>query len=449
MQEKITMSMKELDRLGVIEGVIRKEMTGKEASEQIGMSERQVWRKVKRVRAEGRSGIVHRLRGRRSNQRLKKEKEESIKRFLLEREHRDFGPTFASEKLLELEGIKVSVTKVWEMQTEEGIRRPRKRQARHRSWRERRSSKGELLQVDGSHHDWLEGRGKKCVLISYIDDATGEVLYGEFCEHEDTETLMKTLKKYLGLHGRPVMLYTDKDSIYKVNRQATIDEELRDRQGETQYARALRELNIKLTCAHSPQAKGRVERAFKTDQDRLVKEMRLAGIKDMKSANEYLWSVYIPDRNRRFGVKPRSSRNGHRALLEEHKLEEILSVRSTRTLEKDYTLRYQNQHFQVLKKQPIRVYAKHRVEVEKRLDGSIYLRYKGVYLSYRAIKKRPRRHKGPTVVNSKELERKQPWKPAQDHPWRGNKARPGKQRPRGAAPLATLIPPHRASLDEL
>lgn len=449
MQENITVSMKELDELGVIEQVLSKGLTGKEAGKQLGISQRQVWRKVKRVREEGRAGIMHRLRGRASNRRLSEEKEEAIKHFLVVRDHQDFGPTFASEKLLKYEGIRVSVSKVWQLQKELGLRCPKKRGAQHRSWRERRSSRGEFVQVDGSHHDWFEGRGAKCVLINYVDDATGEVLYAEFSAHEDTRTLMSTLQRYLELYGRPVGLYADRDSIFKVNRQATLEEELRDMQAETQFARALRELNIGLTCAHSPQAKGRVERSFGVDQDRLVKELRLARISDMASANEFLWTTYIADRNARFAIEPKNPTDAHRPLLAEHKLEEILSRRTTRTIQNDYTVRYDNQYFQVLKEQPIRVYSKQRVEVEQRLDGSLHLRYKGVCLRYRQINKRPQRRRAPAVLNSKQMARKEAWKPAEDHPWRGAKVERRKRRPRGAAPLATLIPPHRASLQQV
>ena len=260
---------------------------------------------------------------------------------------------------------------------------------------------------------------------------------------------MSTLRKYIEMHGRPVGLYTDKDSIYKVNRQATIEEELRDMQAETQFARAMRELNIDLICAHSPQAKGRVERSFGVDQDRLVKEMRLAHISDMCTANEFLWTFYIADRNTRFAVEPKNSTDAHRPLLEEHKLEEILSQRTARTIQNDYTVRYNNQYFQVLKEQSIRVYAKQHVEVELRLDGSMHMRYKGVYLHYRKITKRQQRRRAPVVLSGKQLAHKEAWKPAEDHPWRGTKGESRKRRPHDTAPLATLIPPYRASLEKV
>jgi hypothetical protein len=218
-----------------------------------------------------------------------------------------------------------------------------------------------LVQLDGSDHDWFEGRAPRCVLLLFIDDATSRILYAEFIPVEDTLNLLRVTRSYLLRHGRPASFYVDKDSIYKINRQATVEEQLRDEQPLTQFTRAMKELDIEVIAAHSPQAKGRVERSFKTHQDRLVKELRLREISTPHEANAFLWKTYIPEHNARFAVEPASPANAHRSLLKSHRLDEILSVRSERTLLNDFTLRFQNQFFQILPEQSIRVWMVPRI----------------------------------------------------------------------------------------
>ena len=215
-----------------------------------------------------------------------------------------FGPVFSQEKLNEYYGIRLGKTTVGNLMILTNLWVVHRRGTRHRAWRERRACVGMLVQLDGSDHDWFEGRGPRCVLIIYIDDATSRILYGEFVHVEDTLTLLRTTKTYLDRWGRPVAYYVDKDSIYNINRQATVEEELRDEQPMTQFTRAMSELGVEVILAQSPQAKGRVERGFGTHQDRLVKELRLAGISTLEQANQFLWKVYIPEHNRRFAVDP-------------------------------------------------------------------------------------------------------------------------------------------------
>jgi len=275
-----------------------------------------------------------------------------------------------------------------------------------------------LTQLDGSDHDWFEGRGPRCVLLIYIDDATSQILYGEFVHVEDTLTLLRSTKIYLEKLGRPVAFYVDKDSIYKINRQASIDEDLRDEQPMTQFTRAMGELGVAMIAADSPQAKGRVERGFDTHQDRLVKELRLRGISTMEAGNQYLWDGYIAEHNARYAVEPASSSNVHRPLLPDHDLDEILSLRTERAVFNDFTVRFRNRFFQILADQPVRVRPKDKILVEIRLDGSTHLRFKDCYLNFKTIPKRPERPLALRKAVVPSLTIRRYYKPAKDHPWR-------------------------------
>ena len=230
---------------------------------------------------------------------------------------------------------------------------------------------------------------------------------------------MRTTKFYLQRYGRPVTFYVDRDSIYKINRQATMEEQLRDEQPITQFKRAMNELNIEVILALTPQAKGRVERSFKTHQDRLVKELRLAGILSIEDANKFLGTIYIPDHNTRCAIHPANPTNAHSPLLKTQCLEEILSLRSERTIFNDFTVRFQNKFFQILPNQPVRVRPKDKVMVEIRLNGSIHLRYKDYYLNIKVL---PHRPYTPFYATSKELaaisKPRRPYKPPLNHPWR-------------------------------
>jgi len=274
------------------------------------------------------------------------------------------------------------------------------------------------VQLDGSDHDWFEGRGPRCVLILYIDDATSRLLYAQFVDVEDTLTLLRTTKAYLGLHSRPVAFYVDKDSIYKVNRNATLEEELQDSSPITQFTRAMTELGIEVICANSPQAKGRVERSFNTHQDRLVKELRLAGISDKQSANQFLRKTYLPAHDARFAVPPANTTDAHRPLLRTHRLDEILSIRMPRVLANDYTLSCQKRFFQILADQPIRIRPKNTLLVETRLDGSIHLRFKAHYLKFKAIDKKPTPPQPlPRAIKELLAKPKTLYRPPASHPW--------------------------------
>jgi len=415
MSEVLVMADRDIDRLRVVREVLEGRRTQVEAGETLDLSERQVRRLCVRVRVEGNRGIVHRLRGRPSNHRLEAELVERALSALHNPLWEGFGPTFAREKLAKLYGIGLSDWTVRQWMRRTGLWQSRRSRPKHRSWRERRARVGMLVQLDGSTHDWFEGRGASCVLLIYIDDATSRILYGEFVGVEDTLTLMRTTRTYLLRHGRPVAFYVDKDSIYKVNRQATLEEELRDEQPMTQFTRAMGELGIGVIAADSPQAKGRVERGFGTHQDRLVKELRLEGISDVAAANRYLWEEYIPDHNARCEVNPAQSGDAHRPLLPAQDLDAILCLRTRREVQNDFTVRYRNRFFQIEEEQPVRVYRKAQITVQERLDGSIHLVFKGRALNFHAIPGRPLQtvpHSKPRTVTPRVRVRQRPFRRA-------------------------------------
>jgi len=420
MEGYLTMSNREIDKLKMIQNTIDGRFKQAEAAQMLGLSDRQVRRLCVRVAKDGNRGIIHGLKGQPSNHRLPQwYKDEALE--LVKNNYPDFGPTFANEKLLDEHRIKMSVNTLRKIMVTEGLYAAKPHKPKHRKWRARRPCVGMMAQLDGSEHAWFEDRGAKCALLIFIDDATSRILYGRFITVEDTANLMTCAWAYLKLHGRPVAFYVDKDSIYKVNRQANIEEELRDETPLSQFTRAMGELDIQMIFADSPQAKGRVERGFRTHQDRLVKELRLAGISDMAAANEFLEKVYIPKHNAKFAVAPANPANAHRALLKTHKLDGILCLKLDRVLANDYTLRFKNRFLQVSAGQEVRIRPGSVVTVEERLDGSLHLKFKGAYLRHKAIEKRP--YRGYYAANKSELKAtNRPPKgtsvPGRDHPWR-------------------------------
>ena len=406
------LTLKEIDRLRVIHKLIDGDLKSRQAAAQLDLSVRQVKRLKKRVLKSDR-GIVHGLRGRPSNHRLSRE---VVKKAvdLVRSKYSDFGPTFANEKLYEEEGIHISTNSLRKAMVTAGLWKIRRQKIRHRAYRERRACLGELIQLDGSDHLWFEKRAPRCVLLNFIDDATSKILHAEFVPVEDTLTLLAATRRYMLKRGRPIAFYVDHDSIYKVNRDPTIDEQLRDAQPMTQFTRAMKELDIEVIAANSPQAKGRVERSFKTHQDRLVKELRLHKISTMEAANQFLTKGYLPANNRKFSVQPQNSIDAHRPLLPTHSLEKILSLRLERTVFNDYTVRFHNLFMQILPGQKIQPSAS--VLVEVRLNGSIHIRYKSDYLDYKFIEK-------PLPTVSRRTPDKLPKRPtrpspSKNHPWK-------------------------------
>lgn len=419
MKERLTMSNKDIDRLKVLHSVMKKQLTWEQAAVQLTLSERQIGRLLVSVKTQGNKGIIHGLCGKQSNHKLQPGIMDTAIN-LVKTRYNDFGPSFANEKLFKLDEIDISTSSLRIAMIKANIWHPRKQKAKHRQWRERRPCVGELVQLDGSDHDWFEGRAPRCALVLFIDDATSRILYAEFVSVENTFNLMATTKQYLLNNGRPIALYVDKDGIYKINRQATLEEHLKDEQASTQYARAMSELGIEMIFAQSPQAKGRVERSFNTLQDRLVKELRLANISDMKSANKFLMQIYIPDHNARFAVPPARSLNAHRPLLKSHNLDEILSIQIERTLANDFTLRFHNLYLQVLKDQKVRLHPKNKILIQSRIDGSLHLKFKGRFLNYKSLPNRPYKpfyKANPSLLKGSSKASK-PYIPPKNHPWR-------------------------------
>ena len=409
---------------------MEKRLTWPQAAEQLGISERQVGRLCVRVRTEGNRGVIHRLHGRPSNHALSADTiEHAIA--MVRKHYHDFGPTLANEKLLEHHSITISTFSLRRAMIRAGIWQARKERARHRQWRERRSCVGELVQLDGSDHDWFEGRGPRCVLVLFIDDASSRILHAEFVAVENTCFLLASAKTYLATHGRPIAFYVDKDSIYKINRQATIEEQLRDNQPMSQFSRAMEQLGIEMIFAHSPQAKGRVERSFATHQDRLVKELRLANISDIASANSFLQTVYIPAHNNRFAVQPASSTNAHRPILRRHNLDEILSIHIERTLFNDFTVRFDNKFFQILPQQKVRLKPKNKIIIQLRLDGSFRLKHKNSFLAFKELPHKPYKPfyaARPSALRALVSHPSKSYKPPAQHPWRLPSSTSSKQR---------------------
>ena len=420
MDRLLTMSEKEISRLEAMKLIQAKLKTQKEAGEILGISERQIKRLWKRYREEGAEGVVSRRRGKPSNNRMAKETQEAAVNWLHSR-YSDFGPTLACEKLVEVHGLKISVGSVRRIMIEEGIWKPKKsRKATVHQMRERRACFGELVQIDGSPHDWFEGRAAKCNLLVFIDDATGRLGQLLFVERENYFGYCQAVEGYLRQYGKPVAFYSDKHGVFRVN-QASAGQ----KSGLTQFGRAMQDLDIQIICANTPQAKGRVERVILTLQDRLPKEMRLRGISTWEAGNAYL-PEFVADFNRRFAVQPRSTHDAHRPLTTGDNLGRIFTWQETRRLTKNLTLQFRNTVYQIQTKRPS--YALQHASVTVCLDAesNIKILYKGKSLDYTVFNQQAKQAE---VVESKHIDlalRNQSHAhiPAPDHPWRKGFATP-------------------------
>lgn len=405
MDEVVTMAQREIDRLHVIRKVLAGELSWTQAAAQMDLSPRQVGRLCARVKRQGPKGIVHGLRGKPSNRGFDTGRMERVLAILHDPLWEGFGPTFARDKLASIHGIRIGreTLRLWMMRA--GLWLAWHGPKKHRAWRERRPCVGMLVQLDGSDHLWFEDRAPRCVLLAYIDDATSRILHAEFAASEDTLTLMRTTKAYLERHGRPVAFYVDKDSIYKVNRPLQTEKDPTLPEPMTQFTRAMGELGIGVVWAHSPQAKGRVERSFKTHQDRLVKELRLAGLSMIPAANAFLRERYIPEHNQRYALAPAQPADAHRPLLQGHRLEQILSLRLERTVQNDFTVQRGKEFLQILARPRCRLRPKEKVLLETRLDGSLHLRHRERYLSFKPLEARPYRPKFADFPTRREVQR--------------------------------------------
>ncbi len=404
-EDKVLMSVKELRRLHVIHQVIEKQVTQEKAGELLELTDRQVRRMVKRVRREGDRGLAHRSRGKPSNRAIDGKTKAGVMA-VYGTTYADFGPTLASEKLSEREGIPISDETLRRWLLEAGIDHFRRRKRPHRQWRERKAHRGELIQMDGSHHAWFEKRGPACVLMAYIDDATGRV-FARFYAYEGTIPAMDSFKRYVKRNGLPLAVYADKHTTYKSPAEPTLTEQLEGQEPMSQFERSLSELGVEMIHAHSPQAKGRIERLFGTFQDRVIKEMRLAGITTMEEGNRFL-AGYLPIYNRRFAVKPAQAADLHRPIPKRYDLDRTLCIKTERTLRNDFTVAHDRKLYQI--QDNLRA---QRVMVEERLDGSLRITHQGKRLRYHAITSRPR----PVREAAKTAKTTQRTKPASDHPW--------------------------------
>ncbi|MGO9612321.1 MAG: ISNCY family transposase [Dissulfurispiraceae bacterium] len=402
----ITMSQKKLKQLHVLHKVIEGILTQRQAAELISLSERQVRRIAKRIEAEGDTAIQHRSRGKESHNRLPNDLKSRVVRLCHEK-YQGFGPTLASEKLYELDGIVISKETVRGWLMEAGQWQKQRKGITHRQWRQRKSCCGEMLQLDGSHHDWFEGRRQKCVLMAYIDDATSKV-YGRFYEYEGTIPAMDSFKRYVRKYGIPMSLYMDKHTTYKSPAEPSIEEEMNGITPLSEFGRALKELAVQIIHAHSAQAKGRIERLFKTLQDRLVKELTIRGISTIEEANKYL-DNYLSAHNKRFALKAKKQEDLHREIPKGMNLDKILCIRTVRALRNDFTIAHNRKLYQIDKG----VSAK-EVTVEERVNGSMFITHRDVRLPFREITVRPAKQQKPPRM----FQYKKGHTPAADHPWK-------------------------------
>lgn len=413
--DRIEMSQRERDVLKVMQGVLDGKRTQAEAARLLKRSVRQVRRIQRKLETHGDASLVHGLRGKPSNHQHAPDLRKRVLAVYRAR-YPDFGPTLACEKLAD-EGRHVGTETLRRWLLAAGLWERRRHRDPHRCRRPRRSCFGELVQMDASIHDWLEGRGEEVVLIAMIDDATGRVM-ARFYPAGTVEAHMDLLGRWLRKYGRPLALYTDRHSIFEPHETG---QPLADPDAETQFGRALRELDVELIRAHSPQAKGRVERSFGTAQDRWVKELRLAKARTCVQANAVLERL-VPDHNRRFAKVASKPTDAHRRLGAAHSLESILSIQTERVVSNDYVVRWANRHYQLLP--PVHPGERGgRVVIEVRLDGSMAIRFGKRYLRYQEIVATGPLTRGgrEVVARASEGSKKKPskvWRPPADHPWR-------------------------------
>lgn len=405
-EDRIMMSGKELRRVHVIRQVMETTLTQVEAGTLLGLTDRQIRRLLRRVEQEGEHGLVHRGREKPSNRRLAEPVQAKVLR-LYETRYGDFGPTLAAEKLAERHGLTLSDEPLRRWLLAKGVTHFRRRKQPHRAWRARKTHMGELIQLDGSHHDWFEGRGPRCVLMAYIDDASSRV-FARFAEYEGTIPAMDSFQCYIRQHGVPLAVYADKHTTYRSPAEPTIEEQLAGTAPQSQFGRALVELGVELIAAHSPQAKGRIERLFKTFQDRVIKELRLAEVSTLDAANAFL-KRYLPIYNRRFAVRPAQAADLHRPRPARGELDRILCIKTKRVLRRDWTVAHNGYLYQV----QTNVRAT-QVVIEERVDGTLRITHQGHVLAYARIAARPGRPAGPQT----KFRRHRPVTQARTHPWR-------------------------------
>jgi hypothetical protein len=412
-QKLISMTEKELFKFETIKDVISGKINGTDASKLLTLTIRHIKRLKSLVVKLGAKGLAHKNRGKSSNRKTADDVLEKAKTQIKEKYY-DFGPTFASEKLKENDDIELSKETTRQIMIELGLWKikPRKQPKKRHAWRARKDNYGEMGQFDGSYHEWF-GSEESCLLLA-IDDATGKLTHAKFDYNESTVAVFKFWLEYFEKNGLPLSIYLDKFSTYKINHKKAVD----NPELITQFKRAMNQVGVETITAHSPEAKGRVERMFETLQDRLVKELRLANITDIAKANKFL-ETYIPKFNAKFSVLPNRKNDLHKKTSQEtkNKLPQIFSIQEDRKVNNDYTIMFKNQYFQLEQKQPTTVYKKDTVVIEKHLSGEIKIRIRNFYLKYQVLPIRPKKIidlKLPAITPTKQTT----YKPPIDHPWR-------------------------------
>jgi transposase len=407
--ETLLMSVQERKRMVILNAVGNGGMSLAQAAEAMALCYRQAKRVWQRFKQRGEAGLVHRSRGRAGSRRKEpKVRERALARYASR--YPDFGPTLAAEKLAQ-EGLKVDHETLRRWLIEAGLWRIGRQRQRHRAWRERKECFGQMVQLDGSHHDWFEGRRDKAVLMVMIDDATNHTM-ARFSEEETTEAAYDVFEQWVREQGVPASLYVDRDSIYRCERPPSIAEQVGQQEPQTQFGRAMGQLGVELILANSPQAKGRVERCNGLLQDRLVKELRLAGIADLGAANEFLRKKFLPELNRRFRKEARSAADAHRR--NEWKLQEVLSWEESRVVGNDWTVAWQSRWFQIDRQHEALSLAGRKVLVRRQRCGKMEIEYRGRKLRWRELPARPVR----TVPAARRIGRTQLQKPSTTHPWK-------------------------------
>jgi len=411
---KQRLSVKERLRLEVLSKVAKSSISLQKASELLSVSYRQVLRIWKRFAEEGALGLKHGLRDRVSNHHFDVGHRDRILE-LYRSKYGDFGPTLAVEYLAKVDGEKLSEETLRQWLIEAGIWLPRRRGSPHRQWRERREHWGDLVQMDGSEHDWFEGRRAKASLMVMIDDATNWT-HAKFFESETTAAAMTVFGEYVGYYGLPRSLYVDRDAIYETTRDSTVEEALKDASPLTQFGRAMQELGVEMILARSPQAKGRVERRHGVFQDRLVKALRLQEINTLDAANSFLDVKFLDELNEQFHVEARSPANLHRAVPRGMLLDHILCYQEQRVVQNDWTVSWCNRILQLGVAHQMLSLTRKRIMVSELLDGTLRLTFGARLLTWTEVSTRPTKTK-PTSKPPRTD--KPPYKPAANHPWRG------------------------------
>ena len=402
----IGLSMKERTQIAIFDRLKKKEISQAGAAKTLGLTKRWIREKFKRYMQYGDQGLVHLSRNKPSPKSWNQE-ERAFAMELFEGPFADFGPTMASQKLKELYNIKVNREVLRKAMIVDGHWHGKKRKITHRKRRERKEYYGEMIQLDGSPHDWFEGRGPRCTLINFVDDATSSIPFMMLAPSESHNSVMTAFKKYVEIYGIPKSLYVDYGSVYSVN----INNQEHDK--ITQFERACKELGTVIIRASSPQAKGRVERSHATHQDRLIKELRLAGISSMEQANEFILNVYLPLHNKRFSI-PAQKRGDIHLPANHLNLDKIFCLKYERKLQNDFTLSYKKRILQLTKHQRAIVRPREIITIHEKFDNSLKLYIRGIQLNFIELKQRPSKPKEDPIVREKI-----PHKPAANHPWRG------------------------------